>query len=284
MLTKSDSIILSHVKEHGIEKGLSIAAKELCWTLRKIHSKYNELCPTGNIPIALDLNAICGDRWKFADTCRQYQDQGFCLQSIAQLMKCSVKTVQDWINTSKTFPPEYRYKELAPTVYNILADMPDPIETIKFARDEEYTVAKATQLKRKYINFRKRGKPSGRPFTLLNEDALVDMYNKGFSDGEIAEKLGVNRTTVLRRREVLGLSSVRKIGERGLGKTSKTSETSKMGKKHSPEPGPDLLLALIELTDQVHKLEAENRTLRKQCMTYLKQLQSSNKKNRFRIA
>lgn len=177
--------------------------------------------------INFDLNALCGNKWRFADTCRQYKDQGNCLQAIASFMNSSIKTVEGWIKTSETFPPEVRFPDIAPSVYHILVDLPNPIEAVKFARDEKFTVADAVKLRRKYVKHKRIG---GRPFALVDEDLLVELYEKGFTDAEISEKLGVSRATIFRYREDLGLPPLRSIGKRGEGKSRKGQEAERLAR------------------------------------------------------
>jgi len=61
-----------------------------------------------------------------------------------------------------------------------------------------------------------RGRPAA--ITAEKEEILKDLHSKGYPDGEIAERMGVSRTTVVRARYKLGLKANRGRGERGPGK------------------------------------------------------------------
>lgn len=54
----------------------------------------------------------------------------------------------------------------------------------------------------------------------INLKLFVELYQKGFTDEMIAQKLGISRATVIRKRRELGLRPNRKRGERGPGKVS----------------------------------------------------------------
>lgn len=57
----------------------------------------------------------------------------------------------------------------------------------------------------------------------IDLDKLVEYHKKGYTDEIIAQKLGVSRATVVRRRKQLGLKANRKRGERGPGKVKEES-------------------------------------------------------------
>lgn len=90
-----------------------------------------KLLPKIKKGLNIDISALCRDRWQFADTCREMHDSGMCISSIALLTKYSETTIENWIKTSETFPPEYRFEEITPSAYLHLLKMPDPIEPIQ---------------------------------------------------------------------------------------------------------------------------------------------------------
>jgi hypothetical protein len=56
--------------------------------------------------------------------------------------------------------------------------------------------------------------PGGRP-VIVDIDKLKELHGAGLSDGEIADQLGVKRTTVIMARKRLGLPANRKVGQHG---------------------------------------------------------------------
>ncbi len=178
-------------------------------------------------PVALDLNALCSDRWQFADTCMKNEDEGMCISSIAKLMKCGTKSVSDWIRTARTFPPKYRRPEIAPSVYRILSDMPNPYEAIQFAVNEKFTTINAVQLRKQYSQYQSRSqyKRTGRPFVIIDIERFVQLTEEGKTDAEIAMAMGVSRATVVNYRQKYGIDANRGIGQKGQ-QTPQTAQTA----------------------------------------------------------
>lgn len=274
------------------------------------------------------------DAFEFGDTCREFLNAGVDIETLANLFKRKQTTIDNWMKLSRIFPPEYRFKEIAPSSYIHLARAPEPLKAAQFVHDEfqrgypmagieiqgfidswlkhkphhTFILANYTRIEYLYrygdgkgfigyndeevaaqmglsIDFLQRlrlqgkvpefiisqdmkvidyvlslqerierleqtekpsGNPSvseindfinrmetepenhavelkiihkgGRPTIDIDMNKFVTLYSKGLADGEIAHKMKVSRTTIIRRREELGLKPNRTSGQRGPGK------------------------------------------------------------------
>lgn len=74
-----------------------------------------------------------------------------------------------------------------------------------------------------------------------------DLYSKGLTDEQIARKLNVDRTTVLRTRRKLKLSPNRQVGQRGPGRYHKNDTYFNYAARIMPYVAPHLMEAAREL-------------------------------------
>lgn len=97
-------------------------------------------------PINANLNALSGNRWKFAETLKKYKEDGMCVQAISILMHCSYQTVTNWLRVAETFPPEYRFSNIPPSYYITLTRADDPLQAAKYASENNLTLAEIREL------------------------------------------------------------------------------------------------------------------------------------------
>jgi hypothetical protein len=70
-------------------------------------------------------------------------------------------------------------------------------------------------------------KTGGRPEKPVDSGRLISLHAQGLTDEEIAKKLNISRSTIIRRREDLGLPPNRTRGQRGPGKSTKPTKQNR---------------------------------------------------------
>lgn len=73
------------------------------------------------------------DRWAFADQLRKMHDEGMCLEALSKQFKIRSGTIAEYIELSKTFPKEFRYKFFPTTLYRGLLKFDDPTKALEIA-------------------------------------------------------------------------------------------------------------------------------------------------------
>ncbi|MCC7570573.1 hypothetical protein KO465_04455 [Candidatus Micrarchaeota archaeon] len=127
-------------------------------------------------PIVADLNALSGNRWKFAETLKKYKDKGMCNQALATLMSCSYQTVTNWLRVIETFPPEYQFSNIPASYYITLMRADDPLQAAKYASENNLTLAEIRKLTKEGIPAKATAALSKARFTeYIDPDAVIQM-------------------------------------------------------------------------------------------------------------
>ncbi len=147
-------------------------------------------------PIVADLNALSGNRWKFAETLKKYKDDGMCNQALATLMNCSHQTVTNWLRVVETFPPEYRFSNIPPSYYITLLRADDPLQAARYAHENNFSRTQINELvkNKKFpisANLLKQKEVS-----IIDPDAVMQLQYELETIREVAQNLWVENTAL----------------------------------------------------------------------------------------